>query len=138
MIERIESLRKTFTELTGFSQRVSYLSQCQAREWLAMGFTEDDLRIVVARIKKIETERIRSSMLRWSFLIGNPVRFEEELQEARAVKRNHKPAPSDKAKVMGVTGRTEEREREPKLASQVMSEAGQKAFEEFKALRGRL
>lgn len=141
MIEKINSLARTFTDLTGYRIRESYLMQCEAREWLEAGFTEDDLKVVVWRIKKtVESERIRQSMLRWSFLIGNLVRFEEELQEAKATKRNHRPAPTNREKVLAVTGRAgdhigDSNKMVGRTPAQVMSEAGQKAFAEFCALR---
>jgi hypothetical protein len=139
VIERIQSLAKLFTELTGYTVRESYLMQCEAREWLEAGFTEDDLRVVVWRIKKaVESERIRQAMLRWSFLIGNPVRFDEELQEARAVNRNRTPKISEREKTLRLTGRVTEITRDPKTAGQVLSEAGAKALEEFKAFRRQL
>lgn len=137
MIEQIKALSKKFTELTGDEIRQTYLMQCQAREWLESGFTHEDLELVVWRIrKKVESERIRKAMLRWSFLIGNAVRFEEELQEAKAVKRNHRPAPSDRERVLSSTGRSSDQPLDrSKKAGQVLSEAGKKAFEDFKAFR---
>lgn len=142
MIAKIQSLARAYYQLTGFHMREGYLMNCQAREWLLLGFTEDDLKLVVAHIrKKVESERIRAAMLRWSFLIGNPVRFDEELQEARAVKRNAKPAKTNRERVLEVTGRVEPESGNNfgvKTPAQVMSAAGKKAFEEFKALRRQL
>lgn len=141
MIQRIQSLAKKYEELTGFRMRESYLMQCEAREWLEAGFTEDDLVIVILYIrKKVDSERIRQSMLRWSFLIGNPVRFEEELHDARAEHRNRKPATTERHRVLEATGRHPDHfdkagKKVPCTAGQVMSESGAKAFEEFKKFR---
>lgn len=137
MIERIQSLARKFTDLTQFEVRRCNLMEWQAREWLNAGLTEDDLELVVKYIrKKVEIERIRQAMLHWSFLIGNVVRFEEELQEAKAVKRNHRSAPSDRERVLHSTGRpTDHCADSSKMVRQVLSEAGQKALEDFKAFR---
>lgn len=139
MIERIQSLAKLFTELTANPVVMSYLTMGQAREWLNCGFTEDDLRLMVKYRRRVVKETgILKAMLRWRFLIGDPQRFAEDLPEARAYFRNTKKPVTDRERTLAVTGRETIAPDKTKTAAQVLSAAGQKAFEEFKAFRQRM
>lgn len=145
MIDRINSLMRLFTELTGNPVVSSYMTQGEAREWLNAGFTEDDLRTMVKyRRATVSTKdsHILKAMLRWRFIIGDVQRFAEDLPEAKAYFKA-KAKPSAREQVLQATGRIEVKPREPKTAAQVLdrltpaglSEEGKRAFEQFRAFR---
>mgnify|MGYP001610609157 FL=1 len=134
MIEKIKSLVRLHSELTGFPcpclETLSYMQQGEAREWLNAGFTEADLRTMVAfRKGTVEDKGILKAMLRWRFLI-DPVRFGEDLPEARAYV-NRRRAPSDRTRVMEASGRPQIKDgKPPRTAEQIMKDNA--AFEAFK------
>lgn len=136
MIARIQSLSRKFTELTGNPVCQSYICQGEAREFLNAGFTEDDLTLMVRyRNATVKDPSILRAMLRWRFVIGDPQRFAEDLPEAKAHFRKNRTA-TDRERVLCSTGRVAERtETVGRTAQQVMSEAGKRAFEDFKAFR---
>lgn len=122
---------------------LDYKRQCQWLEFIRAGFTADDLKLIIwYRRKTVKEPRILAGMLKFSFLIGQLDRLEEDLIEARAMAKN-KPRRSDRTRVLEATGRSAEKKTEPKTAAQVLakvplSEAGTKAFQEFKAFRATL
>lgn len=136
MIERIQSLARKFTELTGNPVCLSYCCQGEAREFLNAGFTEDDLAMMVRyRKATVKEPHILKAMLRWRFIIGDVQRFAEDLLEAKAHFQKKRPK-TDREKVLACTGREENHSvGSNKMVGQVLSEAGAKAFEEFKAFR---
>jgi len=142
MIERIQQLIEQFGSITGtgYTPPKCYLTECQAREWINAGFTLDDLRILVRYRRKVTEEPFLSNMLKWSFLIGRLDRFAEDLAEAKTQFRNRRAKPTNREKVLEVTGRANHVADTSKMvvgrtAGRVMSEAGLAAFEELKALR---
>jgi hypothetical protein len=77
-------------------------------DWRGKGFTEADLRLVVAHIKKlISQNRRRPESLRFHNLIDDDERFMEDLAEANALARKPK-MDVGKAKVLAATGRESE------------------------------
>ena len=62
-------------------------------QWIKAGFTEADLTLVVGWLKTRIRAKVRNpECLKFSNLIADPFKFEEELALARAEKRNAKPA----------------------------------------------
>lgn len=69
--------------------------------FLARGFTESDLCLVLRYLwHEIKAERRRYGSLKFSNLIMDIDRFEEDVQLARGWERNHRPAPSPKERVL--------------------------------------
>lgn len=67
-------------------------------QWKSRGFTMEDLRLVIGHLQRgIKDGKRYPGSLKWSHLIQQTDSFEEELNVARAEKRNLKPAPSPKA-----------------------------------------
>ncbi len=100
--------------------------------WESRGWTEADLRLVIGHIQSlIKQERRRPESLRLYNLI-NPERFAEDLSEARALSRVHKPMPRDR--VLAASGRPNTGcECNARSAAQVM--ADNRAFENWKLWR---
>lgn len=135
MVARIQSLARKFTQLTGNPSVESYATQGEAREFLNAGFTEDDLSLMVRyRKATVKEPHILKAMLRWRFIIGDTQRFAEDLPEAKAHFK-YRQAATDREKVLLATGRTIDKPSNLNTAHQVLSAAGQNAFEEFKAFR---
>lgn len=101
---QISLLGTCYTKLTGFQLRHS--GACNPRErfwfeWIKAGFTISDLETVILWLKgRIRSGVRRPECLKFHNLIEDPFRFEEELQLAKAEKRNAKPAPSPHEKVV--------------------------------------
>lgn len=94
---RIEEAHRRYCELTGYRLLLSIDRHYWWAQWLAKGFTDADLALVVRNIQKgIKTGNRHQGALKWSHLIQEPDRFEEELMEARASLRNTPPLPSVK------------------------------------------
>lgn len=145
MIEAISQLIAQFGAITGtgYTPPKCYLSECQAREWLSAGFTLEDLKLLVKYRRQKMEEPFLGNMLKWSFLIGRLDRFSEDLSQAKAAFRNHCKPPTNKERVLEATGRANHCGETNKMAvgrtaGQVMSEAGLKAFEDFKREAERL
>src|SRR5512135_2001209 len=70
-------------------------------QWAHHGWGVEELRFVIGHIEsQIKKGRRWPGALRWSRLIQQADNFEEELNLARAEKRNAKPAPSSKDRVL--------------------------------------
>lgn len=101
MQQQIERLHALYCELYGSQIRMLYHHQMWWHQWITAGFSESDLRLVIAWIKEgIAKERWTPSRLRFSYLIERPERFGEELAEAQAVARNKKAPPSPRERVL--------------------------------------
>lgn len=74
--------------------------------WLAQGFTEADLRLVVRHLRR-EYPKYAVKMLRFSRLIGDVSGFAEWLAEARAMQRNARPPETQRTSVLKAVGREE-------------------------------
>lgn len=85
--QAVESLHALYCELTaqqGFSLRFG--RDRVWWDWLQYGWGEDELRLVVRYLRKGIAEGKRNQgALKFSNLIGQPDRFEEDLLEARRV-----------------------------------------------------
>lgn len=85
--QSINSVHKVFVELTGMPLVLTMGRIFIYEQWL-LQFTEADLRVVVPYIKKgIKSGRRQPGALKFSNLIENPERFEEDLSMARAESR---------------------------------------------------
>lgn len=85
--QSINSVHKVFVELTGMPLVLTMGRIFIYEQWL-LQFTEADLRIVVPYIKKgIKAGRRQPGALKFSNLIENPARFEEDLGMAKAESR---------------------------------------------------
>jgi hypothetical protein len=105
---RIANLHQVYEQITGLQLP---LNKAFSREyawslWLANGWTEADLRLVVAHLKRSYKD-FWLKMVKFSRLIEDRASFEEWLAEARASQRNQRSAPTQKAAVMAATGRKE-------------------------------
>lgn len=100
---QIDRLTLAYHKLTGFppARGVTSYRDYAWIEWINAGYTEQDLEIVIARIKKGIREgwRYRGS-LRFSTLIGRPELFQEELDVALAEKRNEPKPKTPKERVI--------------------------------------
>jgi hypothetical protein len=92
-MSEVEKLHSVFCEITGqqgLSLRFDRLRGWH--EWIQCGWGEEDLRLVVRYLRRAIAEDKRNpGALKWSNLIGQPDRFEEDLYEARRVLRKPRP-----------------------------------------------
>lgn len=103
---RIEAIHATYNRLTESQLTLTFDRIYWWECWLAKGFTESDLALVVGHIQKgIKDGTRHRGALRWSHLIQEPEHFEEELSLARAEARNAKPPPTPKERVLAQAGR---------------------------------
>lgn len=126
----VERLHKLFVSLTGrdIPLDIQGVRAHQWFDWAAEGFTDDDLRLVVAHVRKgIRDGRRNEGALKFVNLIGEPLRFGEDLAEAKALARVPK-VDKGRESVLRATGRsTQGRDN--------FTPAGQAAFEALKKFR---
>ena len=105
--QTIAALHAAYGQLTGLNLRLDMARERQWFDWLARGFTEADLRAVIAHIQRgIRSGDRRQGALKFSNLIGMPDYFEEDLAMARKVQRPPPPRPSAPlAAALRATGR---------------------------------
>ena len=85
MTTSIEELHRCFVNLSGMDVPLNSWRTFQWEAWLAAGFTVADLMLVLAYLKtKIKFKERRIESLKFSNLIGNRDRWEEDLALARA------------------------------------------------------
>jgi len=78
-----------------------YAREFGYHQFIKAGFTEADIMTVVRYLQsEIRQERRQPGALRWSNCIGNITRFAEDLELARGVLRNIKPAPTPKERAL--------------------------------------
>lgn len=85
--EDIEALHALYCRLTGLKLSLRFDRERYWYEWLRIGFTEGDLRLVIRNLRR----KKQFGTLKFSVLIERPDRFEEELVEAKAHQRNNAP-----------------------------------------------
>lgn len=131
---RIAELHQVYEASTGLHLPLNkaFAREYQWSLWLAEGYTVDDLKLVVAHLKRSYRE-YAVKMCRFSSLIGDLERFSEWLAEARATARNTRPAPTPRQQILAATGRTEEapqatEKRVDKIAGEVLA----KGWEQLK------
>lgn len=144
-IEHIAQLHSLYETTIGVTLECNYKRQCQWLEFIRAGFTADDLKLMIwYRRKTVKEPRILANMLKFSFLIGQLDRTEEDIREARAMAKN-KPRRTDRTRVLEATGRSDGsvgaktaqtaagKTARVVLAKANLSENGTKAFQDFKA-----
>jgi hypothetical protein len=100
----IRSVHTLYEDLTQIQVILSMEKVFKWREWLARGYTHDDLRSVVMMLQaKIKSGQKTFTCLNFRNLIGNLEWFDEDLGEARALARMPKPTARDK--ILEQTGR---------------------------------
>ena len=137
-IDQIKSLHSLFCELTGRPVVLDLQGyrEHQWHDWLKFGFTPDDVRLTVKYLKaKVNKGERNEGCLKFNNLIGNPLGFEEDLHQARAESRKPKVDHSLN-RVLKCTGRPTKQE-EVKVTVRAAADviAGEKAFEQFRALK---
>lgn len=99
----VNRLHLCYEKMTGFTLPMRSICDPRRMAWqrfLARGLTLADLELVIVYLKhEIRESRRNFGALRFSNLIEDLLRFEEELSMAKAWKRNAKPAQSAKERV---------------------------------------
>ena len=128
--DQTQALHARYEALTGLSLPWSMRWHFAWEQWLVHGYTEVDLELVVAYIKRgIKARRRYPGALRFKNLIENYDNFAEELGMARADARARKAqGDPNRAAVLGQTGRKADTGRPARTAADVM------AGEEFKKM----
>ena len=117
-LDQIQLLHNRFNELVPESKCI--LNMMRERDWWDwlkwrehQPFTEDDLLAVVLFRRKLISERHQfMASLRFSYLVGRPNLFEEDLAMAKAQPRKR----TDRDAVVEATGRSAAPETREKLA----------------------
>lgn len=102
----ITQLHDCYMACTGQVVSLTFHRQDCWRIFICQKWTADDLKLVVAYIKR-EFKEFAPKMLRFSRLIECPSDFEEYLAIARATQRNQKPPPCARSQALAAIGRTE-------------------------------
>jgi hypothetical protein len=88
----IESLHRAYVQLTGLDIRLDMARESDWFLYLKKGFDQDDLRLVIAHLKKgIQSGARNPGALKFRNLIVQLDYFEEDLAQARAEARIKKP-----------------------------------------------
>jgi len=128
--EKIESIHALYWKLTSQFLKLD-MNREHTWQMFLKRFTEDDLRLVIAHLKKgIDDGERRIGCLRFSNLIEQTDRFEEELAMARAYYRNNKPQ-TNRAKAIKVF-RPEVNEPRPESNYKAISGIMPKLIEEMR------
>lgn len=88
-----------YTRLTGRKAPVTIYDSILF-PFVRAGFGADDMRLVVEFILRENTKNHFKYGLKLGTLIGDLVRFNDLLEEAKAKERNRRPAPTPKEKVL--------------------------------------
>lgn len=101
---QVSLCHSAYCKLTGMPLRMGSLFDTRKLAWqrfVAAGFTFHDVELVLTYLKaEIRAGRRLPGSQRFSNLIENLERFEEEAVTAKAVSRNQKPVPLAKDKVL--------------------------------------
>jgi hypothetical protein len=100
MIAQLQSLHNCYCTLSGFEARYAIHERAYA-EFIAAGFTEDDLRCVILFLKRENKSGNRTYSLRLNKLLDFEFRhFDSLLGEARARDRNRIKPPTNAQRVV--------------------------------------
>lgn len=141
MRERIEKLHLLYVELTGIDIRLTPDREQDWFLWCKAGFKEEDLRVLVAHIRKgIGSGNRNAGALKFRNLIGQVDYFEEDLGMARCELRIAKlKQGGPREQVLRESGRVDGRlaaaPEEPKKMGEVIES---EAFKEFARLKEKL
>lgn len=133
----IPELHSLYVSLTGQAIRLDMAREHEWYHWTLRGFTPDDLRLMVAHLKReIAAGKRNHGALKFRNLIVNLDWFEEDLAEAKALARRPKVDPA-RADALRATGRSP---ADPPPAAKSTAEimAASKAFEQFRNLKNQL
>lgn len=127
----LKALHDCYVNATGLKLEFSFQRLHAWELWLAKGWREPDLLLVVGFLKEgVRQGRKWASSLNFRSLIENTSVFEEHLAEAKARGRIPRMDPG-KREVLKATGRLEPVKARPRSVEEVLRDA--KAFEDFKA-----
>jgi len=132
MRERILALHGRYVDLTGYPLNCTPPREWAWFEWIKGGFTAADLEIVIRHLNRgIRAGQRYPAALRFSNLIGDLERFEEDLAMAKAVSR--KSAPTARAQILSDTGRPPDSDAAPaREISEILKSPEFAAFVELK------
>ena len=100
--DTIHPLHHEYCRLVGFNLALTIERHYWWTAWLARGWTMEDLRLVIRYLQQqIKEGKRNSGALKWSNLIQDANRYEEDLQMARAEQRNRRPPPAPLERVIG-------------------------------------
>jgi hypothetical protein len=135
--ERVKSLHDLYRTLSGLDLPCSLSIEFRWQTWLASGFDEDALRLVIEYLRRGMRDKKRSiACLRFSYLIQDTDLFAEHLSMARALAR--KPVvDAGRAQVLRSTGRPcDTPQTKVRTAGEVLR--GNEALKELLKLRDNL
>lgn len=131
----VKPLHDAYCRLSGMQIQLTMSRLMSWEQWLAHGWTEQDLAAVIGLIRrKIKLGQRWTSSLHFRNLIENRDVFEEDLAEARSERQFRKQfTPRNQA--LAATGRPAEQtgERPARSVGEIL--AGIKAFADFQALK---
>lgn len=106
--ESIARLHAAYELSTGLQLplNTAFAREYQWSLWLGAGFTESDLRLVCAHLRR-EYPRYAVKMMRFSRLVGDLESFSEWLAEARAMQKNTPPPRTTRQAVLAAVHRHE-------------------------------
>lgn len=141
-LEQIKAIHGAYVRLTGQDVALDMHRESVWFEWLRKGFTEADLKLVVCHVRKgMPSGDRKQGALKFSNLIGQLDRFEEDLAMARALARRPR-MDGARAEVLLQSGREASAgSRPPRSAGEVLEQpagdsvAAKKALEEFKKFK---
>lgn len=136
--EEIHALHKVFVELTGrdIPLDLQGYREHQWWDWGQQGYTEADLRLVVDYVRRGIREGKRNvGALKFVNMIGDPLRFGEDLAEAKALARQPK-RDRNRDEVLRASGRSTEPKANPRTADEIMRDDA--AFQAFRQLKDNL
>jgi len=130
----IARLHALYGELTGLVIPLDMQRETIWFEWQRRGHGEQELRDVVAHLRRgIREQRRNPGALKFRNLIGMPDYFEEDLAEARAARRAFQARPQgDKQSVLKATHRDTTPASKMRSVEEITESAGFKAFLDLK------
>ncbi|HOC56631.1 MAG TPA: hypothetical protein PKI20_13495 [Verrucomicrobiota bacterium] len=144
-VQKIRALHSAYVLHSGLAIGLDMYRERVWFEWLRRGFTLEDLKLVIRYLRAgIRDGQRNRGALRFSNLIAQPDRFEEDLAEARAQARPRHADPA-RAAVLRASGRPGDPAGAPakaagQIAAKIVSDpvAAAKAYEEFKKFKASL
>ena len=123
-----------YIQLTGLAIPLDMQRETVWFEWQRRGHGEQELRDVVAHLRRgIREQRRNPGALKFRNLIGQPDYFEEDLAEARAERRAFQARPQgDKQSVLNATGRDTAPKGIARSIGEIAESEGFKRLVEFK------
>ena len=127
----IKKLHDLYCEKTSYDVEFNFTRLRQWYEWLkwrTTPFTADDLLRVIGHIKQgIHKDERREGALKFTNLIGNPDRFEEDLSLALGAMKERKQAAGSKGNYVPVTPPPISERATPEVFAEFARRLGKKA-----------